>query len=325
MEGLNKIFCGSDVKNTGICECFFDPKLITGAIFVPRNKVFTSTELLDINIAATFAAAVSAVKASRIFPFQPFEAITDNTEEPTRQTFGYGTGKTVREGKYNFAFQFLNGGLNLSNALRTFNGLIGKYAVIFLESQNTIIGTSKKDANDAWGLAGIPMSDIYTRPWRPSDGTNVANYTTEFSFDPVYINEKIAFKKVAIDEYLLAELAGLEDIHLSFATGGEPTEGGTTATVIAETDCGSTDVFDLYATELAQSVAWGITDSAGVAKSILTVVQDTDMKGWDITLGGADVFEDGDKISLAAPSVLGAVPINVVGYESDTLVVDLGS
>lgn len=325
MEGLNKIFCGSDVKNTGICECYFDPKLITGAIFVPKNKVFTSAELLDATIAATFAAAVSAAKSSRIFPFQPFEAVVDNTEEPTRQTFGYGTVKTVREGKYNWAFQFLNGGLNLSNALRTFNGLIGKYAVIFLESQNTVIGTSKKDAAGDWGLAGIPMSDIYTRPWRPSDGTNVANYTTEFSFDPVYINEKIAFKKVSFDSYLLAELAGLEDIKLSFAEGGEPTEGGTEATVIAETDCGSTDVFDLYAAELAQAAAWGVTDSAGAAKTIASVVQDADLKGWVITLGGGDVFEDGDKISLAAPAVLGADPINVVGYESDTLIVNLGS
>lgn len=325
MEGLNKIFCAQDVKNTGICECFFDPKLITGAIFVPKSKVFTSAELLDATIAATLAALISATKTSRIFPFQPFEAITDNTEEPTRQTFGYGTVKTVREGKYNWAFQFLNGGLNLSNALRTFNGLIGKYAVIFIESQNTLIGTSKLDANGDWGLAGVPMSDIYTRPWRPSDGTNVANYTIEFSFDPVYINEKIAFKKVAVDSYLLSELVGLEDIKLSFAEGEEPTEGGTEAVVLAETDCGSTDVFDLYAAELAQAAAWVVTDSAGAAKTVASVTQNADLKGWNLTLGGGDVWEDGDKVSLAAPVVLGADPINVVGYESDILIVNLGS
>lgn len=322
MEGLNKIFCGSDVKNTGICECFFDPKLITGAIFVPKNKVFTSAELLDAVIAATLAAAVIAPKASRIFPFQPFEAITDNTEEPTRQTFGYGTVKTVREGKYNWAFQFIQGGLNLSNALRTFNGLIGKYAVIFLESQNTMIGTSKLDANGDWGLAGIPMSDIYTRPWRPSDGTNVTNYTTEFSFDPIYINENIAFKKVAVESYLLAELAGLEDIKLAFVDEG--TEGGTEVTISAETDCGSTDVYDLYKTELAQAGAWIVKDSAGAAKTVSGVVADDDAKGWVITISGG-TLEDGDTFQLAAPDVLAADPINVVGYESDILTADYGS
>lgn len=321
MEGLNKIFCGSDVKNTGICECFFDPKLITGAIFVPKNKVFTSTELLDANIAATLAAAVLAAQASRIYPFQPFEAVTDNTEDPIRQTFGYGTVKTVREGKYNWAFQFLNGGLNLSNALRTFNGLIGKYAVIFIESQNNLIGTSKLDANGDWGLAGIPMSDIYTRPWRPSDGTNVTNYTTEFSFDPIYINEKIAFKKVSVDSYLLADLAGLEDVKLTLV---DATEGGTEIEVSAESDCGSTNFFDLYDSEMAQATAWVVKDSAGNTKTVSGVVANAGPKTWTITISG-DTLEDGDTVSFAAPSVLAAAPINVSGYESDTLTLDFGS
>ena len=320
-EGLNKIFCGSDVKNTGICECFFDPKLITGAIFVPKSKVFTSAELLDAAIATTLLNATLAAQAARIYPFQPFESVTDNTEDPTRQTFGYGTVKTVREGKYNWAFQFLNGGLNLSNALRTFNGLIGKYAVIFIESQNTLIGTSKKDVNDAWGLAGIPMSDIYTRPWRPSDGTNVTNYTTEFSFDPVYINEKIAFKKVSVDSYLLSELMGLEEVKLTLV---DATEGGTTIEVSAETDCGSTNFFDLYDSEMAQAVAWAVADSAGNAKTISGVVANSGPKTWTITISG-DTLEDGDTVQFAPPATLAAAPINVVGYESDVLTLDFGS
>lgn len=323
MEGLNKIFCGSDVKNTGICECFFDPKLITGAILAPLGKVFTSAELLDASIAATLGTAVEAAAAARIYPFQPFEAITDNTEDPVRQTFGYGTVKTVREGKYNWAFQFINGGLNLSNALRTFNGLIGKYGVIFIESQNTLIGTSKLDANGDWGLAPIPMSDIYTRPWRPSDGSNVTNYTIEFSFDPIYVNQNIAFKKVATTSYLLAQLAGLEDIKLAFADEG--TEGGAAVTVTAETDCGSTDVYDLYKTELAQITAWVVKDSTGAAKNITSVVADDDAKGWIITLGGGDTWADGDTIQLAAPNVLSQAPINVTGYESNILTVNYGS
>jgi len=321
MEGLNKIFCGSDVKNTGICECFFDPKLINGAIFVPKGKVFTEAELADVLIQATLEAAASATKADRIFPFGPFEAITDNTEDPTRQTFGYGTVKTVREGKYNWAFQFLNGGLNLSNSLRTFNGLTGKYAVIFLESQNTLIGTSKKDANGNWGLAGIPMADIYTRPWRPSDGTNVANYTIEFSFDPVYVNEKIAFKKVSIDSYLLSEFLGLEDIILTLV---EAVEGGTTIEVSAATDCGSTDVFDLYETELEQVTAWVLKDSAGDTKTISGVVANPSTKTWTITRSEG-TNADGDTLELAAPSVLQEAPISIKGYESNKITLDFGS
>lgn len=321
MEGLNKIFCGSDTKNTGICECFFDPKLITGAALVPLSRVFTSTELLDANIQATFEAAVLAASAARIQPFGPFETLTDNTEDPVRQTFGYGTVKTVREGRYNWAFQFLNGGLNLSNALRTYNGLIGKYGVILFESQNTVIGTSRKDANGDWGLAPIRLSDLYQRPWRPSDGTNVTNYTWEISFDPVYINEKIAFKKVSFDSYLLAELVALEDVKLNWIDEG--TEGGAEVTVGAETDCGSTNFYDLYDDELAQVGAWIVKNSAGEVKEIATVVKDDDTKGWVITLIGT--WADGDTVELAEPAVLAAGPINVSGYDSDILTADFGS
>lgn len=321
MEGLNKIFCGSDVKNTGICECFFDPALITGAIFVPLKKVFTEAELADLLIQTTLETAGMAVKTDRIFPFGPFEAITDNTEDPTRQTFGYGTVKTVREGKYNWQFQYINGGLNLSNALRTFNGLTGKYGVIWIESKNTLIGTSKKDVNGNWGLAPVPMADIYARPWRPSDGTNVTNYTIEFSFDPVYVNEKIAFKKVSIDSYLLSEFKGLEDILLTLV---EAVEGETTIEVSAATDCGSTDVFDLYSAELAQAVAWLLKDSAGAEQTISGVVANADTKTWTITRSEG-TNADGDTLTLAAPSVLAVAPINVVGYEANTLTLDFGS
>lgn len=321
MEGLNKIFCGSDVKNTGICECFFDPALLDGAIFVPLKKVFTEAELADLVIQTTLETAARAVKTDRIFPFGPFEAITDNTEDPTRQTFGYGTVKTVREGKYNFQFQYINGGLNLSNALRTFNGLTGKYGVIFKESKNTLIGTSKKDVNGNWGLAPIPMADIYARPWRPSDGTNVTNYTIEFSFDPVYINEKIAFKRVSIDSYLLSEFVGLEDIILTLV---EAVQGGATIEVSAATDCGSTDVFDLYSAELAQAVAWVLKDSAGAEQTISGVVANEDTKTWTITRSEG-TNADGDTLELAAPSVLSVAPINVVGYESNKLTLDFGS
>lgn len=321
MEGINKIFCGSDVKNTGICECFFDPALIDGAIKVPLKKVFTEAELSDANIQATLEAAGRAARADRIYPFGPFENITDNTEDPTRQTFGYGTVKTVREGKYNWLFQFINGGLNLSNALRSFNGLTGKYGWVFKDSKNTLIGTSKKDINGNWGLAPVTLADYYARPWRPSDGTNVTNYGVEVSFDPVYINEKIAFKKVNIDSYLLSEFKGLEDIVLTLV---EATEGGTTIEVSAATDCGSTDVFDLYSAELAQAVAWLLKDSAGAEQTISGVVANADTKTWTITRSEG-VNADGDTLQLAAPSVLAAAPINVVGYESNILTLDFGS
>lgn len=318
MEGINKIFCGSDVKNTGICECFFDPTEIVGAIAVPKTRVFTNNELLDANIQETFADAIISVKTSRVYPFQGFAAITDNTEEPTQQTFGYGAIRTVREGNYNWLFQITQGGVNASNARRSFNGLTGKFNYIFFDAKNTLIGTSKLDANGDYGLAGVPMEDIYTAPWRAADGSNVTNYSTRFTFKPPYINENIAFKKVATASLMLTELAGLEDIILEMVE-----VDGAAATVRADTDCGSTDLFDLYADEFANEEAWVVKSAAGDIKTITGVVANDGPKNWTVTIDEA--FENGDTIQLAAPTVLAVPPVSVVGYESNILTVALGS
>lgn len=319
MEGINKIFCGTDVKNTGTCECFFSPELIEGVILVPRKMVFTETMLADASIAAAMSALTLAPKAQRVFPVMGFVQVTDNSEEDTIQTFGYGGQADAREGNYNWFFQFVNGGVNLSNSLRSFNGLIGKYAAIFvIPSQNTLIGTSKKDDEGNAGLAGIPLERLKTAKWKLADGTNAAIYGINFSFRPQYINELIAFKKVSTDSLVLSELAGLEDILLEIV---EADSGD--VTVRADTDCGSTDLFDLYADEFENPEAWIVKDADGETKTITSVTKDEDGKNWNIVLDGS--FENGDTIQLAAASVLAADPVNVVGYESNVVTVSLGS
>lgn len=319
---LNKIFCGVDVKNTGVCDCYFDPKLIEGAILVPKNKVFTAEELSDENILATLQALVTAAKAIRIFPFGPFEAITDNTEEPTEQTFGYGNSVPVREGKYNWIFQFIQGGVTLSNNLRTFNYLNSKYSAIFIDaSQNVMIGSKKKDVNGQNGLAGVPLTKLYTFPWKAPDGTNVTSYRIQFGFSPIYVNQLLAFRKIDPEILYLPDLVGLENVELEVLAAED---GADVITIGASTDCGA-DMADEFSTELEEVTAWIWKDAAGAVKTITDVTYNPELKGWDITTSDPDGAEDGDTITMAAPTVLAAPPISVAGYESDTVTLDLGS
>lgn len=324
MEGINKIFCGSDVKNTGVCDCFFDPKLITGGLLIPKDKVFTEDELKDENIQATLEAAVQDAKNIRIFPLPSFNGITDNSEDDVVQTFGYGSTESVREGNYNWLLAFRKGGVNLNNNLRTFNGLTAKYRLVLFESQNTIIGTSRKDVNGDDGLGGIPLEDLKAQKWKVNDGTNLTGYGLKVAFKPEYINELIAFKKVAVSSYLLSELAGLEDIKLEIE---EVDEGTNTITVSASSDCGSTDMGDEFGEEMEQVTAWLLKNAEGEEKTITGVVftpgtNNTPGK-WAIT--SDEAIEDGDTLTMAAPSVLAAAPINVSGYEANTVTVELGS
>lgn len=312
MEGFNKIFCGQDAKNTGICDCFFDPKLIVGAILVPRNKVFTQEELLDANVQATFEALIEETKKNRIFPVQGFVAITDNSEEPVEQTYGYGTIEPVRDGNYNWVFGFRKGGINLSNALRTYNGQTSKYAVIFIESQNHLLGTTRKDINGDNGLAGIPLEVLFTYPWKANDGSNLASYRIKFNFLPIYINENIAFKKVSVTSYVLQELVGLADIELGLLDGS-----GTALTIGAETDCGSTNLYDLYADEFANEEAWEAEDEDGASIAVTSAVKNDDLKGWDLVFASAPAV-----VRMAPPATLADAPVNVSGYESNELEVN---
>jgi hypothetical protein len=286
-----------------------------GAILVPRKKVFTKAELSDANIQATLEALVMEDRKLRIYPMQGFVAITDSSEEPTNQTFGYGTIEPVKEGHYNWIFGFRNGGINLSNSLRTFNGLTNKYAVIFIENQNHLLGTMKKDANGDNGLAGIPLEVLYTFPWKANDGTNLASYRIQFNFLPNYINEGIAFKKVAVSSYVLQELVGLEDIVLNHLDGED-----TALTIGADTDCGSTNLYDLYADEFANEEAWEAFDEDGAEIAVNSATKNETLKGWDLVFASAPAT-----VRMASPTVLAIAPVSVSGYESDTLTVNEGS
>jgi hypothetical protein len=316
---INAIQCVTTLKNTGSCDCFFDPKLIVGKILIPKNRVLTQAEVDAIQ--ATLEALVTAAKKDRIFPVQKLVAVTDGSEEPTFQTFGYGGTAPVREGKYIWTFQFTEGGVQLNNALRSFNGQSAKYAELYIESSNVLIGTLKKDADGNDGLAGIPQEGgyPYTFPWKVNDGTNVTSYRTQSVFQPAYVNENIAFVKIPTTTYMLSELSGLQDVILSVVEVDDDT-----ATIKALTSCGSNLFTDEeFNAELAQVTAWVLKNADGDTLVASGVTQNADAEGWDIVFPAT--IEDGDTVSLAAPTVLEAAPINVSGYESDTVTITVGS
>lgn len=313
---MNKIFCVSDIKNTGLCGCYFDPKLIIGGILVPNTLVLTDEQLAPENIAATFQELILAPKPQRIFPFIVFSGVTDSTEDPTIFTSGYGTPVPVREGSYNWIFDFLKGGVNLNNALRSFNGLTGKYSPLFVESTNKLIGTKKMNADGVMGTAGIPLDTLYTFPWKLPDGTNPAGYRTQVAFRPEHINENIAFHAIDFADFTLATLNGLDTVALELAE-----QDGLVYTITGTTDCGSNEAFDLYGTELAQVGAWtGVAVADGETIAPASVTANAAAGGWDITFS-----EEVSSINLAPAATLAAAPINVVGYEGEAVEIEVGS
>lgn len=308
-DKVNKIQCGSDVKNTGICDCFVDFKLIVGAILVPKSLVLTEEQLADETVVATLKTLIHANKSGRIFPFMVFNGVTNNTADPTIFTSGYGEPEPVSEGDYNLVFNFRKGGLSLSNALRSFNGLTGKYNVLFVDKNNTLIGSKKNG-----GLAGIPLVTLYTYPFTIADGANPAQYRTQFAFHPEYFNENVAFAKYDTDVIMLQDLTGLENIVLTIADTEDGSGDDVIYTTTAAFDCGNDSVYDLLADELAVVSAWLGNLTAGGTVAPVAVAKDDAAGGWAVTFD-----EVISSFSLAAPSVLSVAPINVEGYESNVV------
>lgn len=300
---LNELNCSESQRNVGFGTCFLDPKLIAGAILFNAEKSFTQAELDDLQTTLQDK-AWHDTKSSRCFPIHNFVTLTDNTEDETLQTFDYGDKIIVKEGDYDWVFQYTDGGLCLQSALRT---LKGKRFFLFYDKDGTLFGYNKGGL-----LTTIPVN-FYAKNWKAASGSAVAQYLVRFIFNPQYVNEDIAYVKVS--DFSLDEVVGLQDVELVVDTFSD---GGGVAVVSVKTKCGRSNVGETYNSELANVARWVATNQeTGGVITISTVTYSSVTKKFTVTMSplDADYPDDGViELALAAPSVLAAA--NVEGYES---------
>lgn len=305
MADLNALNCAEDIKNTGFGTCTLDFGAIVGAFIMSRDVSFTTEELADLQ--ASLVADAIADKPARIYPVHGFEAITDNTEDPTFQTMASGRPVFIKEGNYNWIFQFIDGGLCLSNKLRSFNN--GNWAALFYDQKGNLFGYQTTDSEGAAILKGVPLDIIYTYPWKANDFSNVTQYRIQFSFKPHYVNQNIGFVQ---SDFPLSEIQGVKDVALTVTSALAAGVVGVDANV----SCGGDDLHELYATELAVVGAWEAKNKAtGAIITITTVTSNT--TGWTVTLSAVDpdypTAGNQLTLSLAKASVLSG--LDVVGFE----------
>lgn len=319
MPKLNELVCATNLKNTGFGSCVIDPGKIMGAIRVPKDKVFTQTEL-DALRATLDAARLAASKSNRIFPIHNFRAVTDNSEDTVYQTLGYGAQVPIRDGNYRWTFQYTDGALCLSLGLRSHN--FQSTSWLFYDDKNLILGWRKLDATGAaYGLAGIPAT-FHANKWKVNDGANVAAYTVYFDMDPQYLNDYLGFVQA---DFAVSEITGLQNINL--VQSGASAAG--VIKLLAKTGCDGSNLYDLYSTELAAAAAWtAINMSTGAAITISTVAADPNIKGFTITLDNTDPDYPASgtgqvTINLVDPTALDA--LDVTGFEGIPITVLRGA
>jgi hypothetical protein len=317
MSTLNQFSCLQINVNTGIGACPINPKNIIGAILTPKKYQVTTATLAAFQ-AALIADAANASKAARIYPIYDFRPLGDNSEALVVQTFSTGQKAPVREGVYDWQYQFVAGGIDLLKKLRLNNEASTSHDFFLIDSQNLVIGMAAKDgSNDV--LQAIPSDGgfIWFLPWKQNDGSKVAEYAVQFVFLPKYINELLGYVKANFD--LQTSVFGLQDVALTSPSANVTAGSYNVAATIVN---GGTNMADQYQTELANGAVWVAKNTQTGAAITVTGVTYNAGGYFVVALNTADPdypAGGGDKvtISLAAPTVLAANGLE--GYESNSV------
>lgn len=309
MSKLNELNCSKFTKNTGFGACFLDWKQFKGMIIYQSPRVFSNTELANIEDTLQNDAFTDA-KSLRGYPVHNFVALTDNTEDVIIQTFDYGAKAIVRDGDYDLTFEFQDGGACLTRSGRTLNG---KQYILLYDSENKIMGQNLNGQ-----FATIPLQFLYFKPFKAATGSTAASYGVRLVFQAHYGNEDSAVIKAGFD---ISEISGLQDIVLEKKGYNKNTS---LLNVSIVTDCGASDLYDAYSVKFTGGMFVVTNTSTGAPITVSTVTPIPGTKTFNIQLLHADpdMPTDGTiSVNLAVPSVLTGA--GIVGYEGVTLLVDV--
>lgn len=318
---INSIECASNIRNSGFGSCTFTPGFTKGWFRVGKNfKIDATVAASPTTLRAYMQSLLIADDPSqRIYPVHGIKAVTDNSEDTTMQTFADGTQVPVRDGFYNWTYQYIDGGMCLHLALRTWNNTGGLY--IWYDQNNTILGTIDTDTDGNRSIVGAEAL-FYENKWKANDGSNVAAFTSFFSVDSVLLNENLGFIRAGFN---LASLKGLETLVLKQGTIA-PAAGVLHVAIAA--GCDYANQFSLYGTQLADESLWiaknettnGVIDitsvTASTANQDMIVTLDTSDPDYPAT-ATAKVL-----LTLVGPTGLDAA--DIPGFESNTLTIARG-
>ena len=304
---VGQLKCSFNSKNSGYGSCIEEWKQIAGALIYDKPRTFTDDEIKELQ--ETLANdAINDSKSLRMYPVHNFVDITDNSEAPVIESFGYGPKAIVRDGDYDWTFPFTDGANCVQQAMRTHNG---KRYVLFYDKDNKILGYNKNGF-----MATIPLQFFYAQPWKAATGTTSAKYLLQFVFLAKYINESRAFVKVDFD---VSEITGLQDIDIVLNSFNENTG---VANVTLQTSCGAENLYDEFHAQLALTANFKAMDDDGNPITVSTVAGVAGNKTFNITLATGSFPDDGN-ITLYGAAVSVTTGNNVPGYEIGSVELEL--
>lgn len=316
MATINNPNCIVLNSNTGVGNCKLFPKHIKGAVLLPKNKVLTDAEALDLK--TTLRALFIQTNLLRAFPVIEFVGFKDSSKKTTFGSLGYGKELPVKQGDYMWDFDLANG-ICFSNKLKAFNPPNNFYDALFVDADNNFWGTKSINATTgAVEIKGFSLDYIFTDDFELTDGSKPAVSMVRFALkDAKEFNQDVAYIPASKVNIKLNELKGMFDLVLT-----KQAAIANKVTVGVNTLCDGIDLYSLYADALASASLWIVKNaSTGAAITTTTCVKNATTGGWDVGFTGTGISVT---ITLTTPALLatagiGGLPDNY--FESNTITV----
>lgn len=302
---LNDPGCAAVGGNTGTPGCAFFPDQIVGAILIDEDKVFSNANL-DTFVSTCQTLMISGA-ATRIYPIFRFDAVTDNTEDISIKTLGYGGKQVTKEGKRDYTFEMVQGGFCHNYQLRKFNKDKSK-KVLLVDAKNIVYGVKASETT----LRGFTLDFIHTYDWKLNTGEEAAKFMIRMAFAKTEeFNEDLGYFDAGED--LETALKGILDVELYDLGAGSATK---KHVVGIRTVCDKVSLYDAYSAVIVTEFASVFTATkSGAAANPVACVANAALKGWELEFAatGEHIVTLGTPATLAGKAI-GAPPDS--GYEA---------
>lgn len=296
--------CVSGGGNTGVPLCAFNPGLIGGGLITPNGYEITDADIAS-GLQGKLEQDILADRSDRIYPFFNVVGITDNSEDITTETQGYGGIDFVRSGFTNWLFR-TKSSVCLNAQMQKFNA--GDWAFLPVDRAGVIMGEKTTT-----GVRAVDLELIYTDNWKANSGTVNTLYQTRVVFDATRMNSNPGFITTNDLGFSPKDLKGLLNVAIV-----KVTRVAGVLTVRALAGCSSTNLYDDYDTELANVALWVARNAAtGNQISITSVTADPNSSGFIVTLNTADTDYTAGAVTLSLASPITLDTAGVSGFESN--------
>lgn len=285
--------------NTGMPDCFFDIKRISGVILAPDTAEITEANAADVDTFLTFLQGKTILddRSARWFPIFHTANFEDQSTEATIYTQPYGVTEKVDDGKYTFLFSVREGGLCRHNQLREFEG--ETYRIFLCDERGKLFGTKNSSGN---GIGFTGKIEVLKAKFPTA--TEPAMYQYRITLDnPAELNSRSKAFVVDSDNEInwVNDLSGCQEIEIY-----KIAEAAGVVTAGVRLRCSKKNLYSLYDDEFASATLWNaVNASSGATITITGVTKDATNQGWDIAM----TYHGDAILSLDGPATLAAASI----------------